>query len=77
MDAAFTEWVRNAIADIVDTQSQYLRGLHGEQPLTYEPMLVVTTANIGVVGCQAQIYSKEQALARFSRLSASLCTVFH
>lgn len=77
MQTAFDAWVLNAIADIVVTQNQYLRGLAGERLLTFTPMLVSTTANFRVVGCQAQIYSKKQALARFSGLSADCGTVFH
>ena len=77
MDHYFNQWVTNTIADIVVTQSQYLRGLNGERPLTYEPMLVSTIANSRVVACQVYNCSKERALARFSSLSAYADTVFH
>ena len=69
MQTAFDAWVMNAIADIVDTQALYWRG-PGHK-------LVLTLALTRMVDCQAFSLGRDQALARFSGLSADCGTVFH
>lgn len=80
-DTHFTRWVRDAIDDIVATQSQYLRALEGEQPLTSTEMLVTTTAKIGVVDCQplSVIYFQDRfsAMARFPTIALTNLDLIH
>lgn len=65
----FSLWVAKAIADCGGNAAQYLRGVEREW--------VLTLGATRVVDCQVKSYSKEQALARFSGLSADCFTVFH
>ena len=69
----FSLWVADAVADIVETQSQYLRPLPGESPL----MLVGVNWLARMAPCQVKSYSKEWRKQDFAGLSADCCTVFH